>query len=178
MKSTLLFLSVALFSTLVSGQIKPPEKTEKSKLETFTLKTGSLIKKEFVLIGNAGKVEVTVLKLSDMVANTSISGIKLESSVYKSYGSSTKSCFLDSDEIDGLIKSGNLLLSSLDQPVDNYTEYVFTSRDGFQAGAYQSKKEWKYFLKLEKYDSDSNVWMEKQDFQKLIDLIGQAKTKL
>lgn len=177
MKQVLILLMLFVFTSAYS-QVKPPEKTEKSKLETFTLKTGSLIKKDFITIGTAGKVEVTVLKLSDLVASSNISGIKLETSIYKSYGSSTKSCFLDSDEIDGLVKSGNLLLSTLNQSTDTYTEYVFTSRDGFQAGAYQSKKEWKYFLKLEKYDSDSNVWLEKQDFQKLIDLLTEAKAKL
>lgn len=176
-RSASLFITIILSYSLFC-QVKPTENSEKSKLEAFTLKTGSLIKKEFITIGTAGKVEVTVLKIEDLVANSKISGLKLESSFYKSYGTSTKSCFLDSDEIDGLVKSGNLLLSTLSQPVETYTEYVFTSRDGFQAGAYQSKKEWKYFLKLEKYDSDANVWLEKEDFKKLIDLISQAKEKL
>ncbi|MFN8291603.1 MAG: hypothetical protein U0U70_15205 [Chitinophagaceae bacterium] len=178
MKRASFLFAVLFVSSITICQTKPADKTEKSKLETFTLKTGSLIKKEFLPVGSAGKVEVSVLKLSDLVANTTISGIRFETSVQRSYGSSSKYCFLDSDEIDGLIKSGNLLLSSLNQPAETYTEYQFTSRDGFQAGAFLSKKQWSYFLKLDKYDSDSNVWLEREDFQKLIDLLGQAKAKL
>lgn len=172
---TCLLLSVA-FCSLAFAQVKPTP--EKSKLENFSLKTGSLIKKEFIDIGTVAKVEVRVLKITDLVANTSITGIKLQTTVYKSYGSDTKACFLDSDEIDGLLKSGNMLLGTLSGPADNYTEYIFSSRDGFQAGAYQAKREWKYFLQMDRYDSGSSVWLEKEDFQKLLDLLTQAKAKL
>lgn len=177
-KINLLLVTVMLYS-FTSAQTKPAQTNEeKSKLETITLKTGALLKKEFIEAGTAGRVTVSILKITDFSTNTTTSGIKLEATVVKSYGADTKSCFLDADEIDGLIKSGNHLLTNLTELGDNYTEYIFKSRDGFQAGAFQSKKEWKYFIQLDKYDRDSNVYMSKEDFKKLIDLITEAKGKL
>jgi hypothetical protein len=84
---------------------------------------------------------------------------------------------LDVDEVDGLLKCGKYLLESL-KNAENYVEYQFTSRDGFQAGAYQDKTDWRYFLKLEKYDSDSYVFLDRDEFEKLIEMISNAKGKL
>jgi len=179
---TLLFATFIAFMplTLLSqGAKEVKEVSEKSKIENFSLKTGSLIKKDFLEIGTVKGVEVQIVILSDILANTKLSGIKLMASVYKSYGSSDKSCFLDVDEVEAFVKSGKYLSESLNEKADNYIEYQFTSRDGFQAGAYSDKKDsWKYYLKLEKYDSDSYVFMNKDDFQKLIELVNSAKAKL
>jgi hypothetical protein len=154
--------------------------SEKSKLETFSLKTGSLIKKEFTKIDEIKKVEIQTLVITDLLSKTSTKGIKLETSVSKSYGSSTKACFLDADEIDGFVRSGQLLLQELaTAKSDNYIEYQYTSRDGFQSGAYSNdKKEWSYFLKLEKFDGDSYVFLSKADFEKIIAAIETAKSRL
>jgi hypothetical protein len=156
------------------------ESHEKSKVETFSLKTGSLIKKEFIEVGTIKKVEIKSLKITDMLAKTSISGIKLETDIYKSYGNTTKSCFLDSDEIDGFIKSGKLLIEALATGnTTNYTEFQFTSRDGFQAGAFSNDKgNWSFFLKLEKFDSDSYVFLNKEEFEKILSTVEDAKAKL
>ncbi|NML23381.1 hypothetical protein HHL16_21050 [Pseudoflavitalea sp. G-6-1-2] len=174
MKKTLLITAVLMFSIItLNAQQSPKEKesTEKSKLEAFSLKTGSLIKKEFKTLGTVKKVEIKTLILTDVLSDSKISGIKLETSVYKSYGSTTKSCFLDSDEIEAFLKSANYLMSSIGSPGELYSEFQFTSRDGFQAGCYKEKDIWKYFIKLEKYDGDSYVFLDKDDFQKLIDTI-------
>lgn len=179
MKRFNLLLVVVMLYSFASAQTKPAQSNEeKSKLETITLKTGALLKKEFIDAGTAGRVTVNVLKITDFSTNTTTSGIKLEAAITKTYGSSTKSCFLDADEVDALLKSGNHLLNNLNELSENYTEYIFRSRDGFQAGAFQSKKEWKYFIQLDKYDGDSNVFMSKEDFKKMIDLITTAKSKL
>lgn len=176
------FLISLFFVPLISFSQTTEKKNDqtKSKLEVFSLKTGSLIKKEFIDIGEVKKVEIKNLIITDLLTKTEVKGIKMETSVYKSYGSTTKSCFLDADEIDGFIKSGKLLLQELaTSKTDNYTEYQFTSRDGFQSGAYISdKKEWKYFLKLDEYDSDSYVWLSKDDFEKMMNAIESAKAKL
>lgn len=152
------------------------EAAEKSKIETFSLKTGSLIKKELVTVGTTKRVEVSKLIITDITTNTSISGIKLETYVDKTYGGSTKSCFLDTDEIEAFLKAAKYLAELAPSTSGNYTELQFTSRDGFQAGAYfDKKKSWKYFLKLERYDNESFVLMEKEDFQKLHDLLLEFK---
>lgn len=149
---------------------------EKSKIETFSLKTGSLFKKEFINIGKAKQVEVSKLILTNISTNSSITGVKLETYVTKTYGGSTKSCFLDADEIEAFLKAAKYLAELSPSTSGNYIELQFTSRDGFQAGAYFDKKyNWKYFLKLERYDGDSYVFLERADFQKLHDLLATFK---
>lgn len=152
------------------------EVLEKSKIEAFSLKTGSLIKKEFINLGKAKGVEVSKLIITDISTNTSITGVKLEAYVTKTYGGDNKSCFLDADEIEAFLKSGKYLAKLAPSDSGNYIELQFTSRDGFQAGAFFEKKgDWRYFLKLERYDSDSYVFLEKTDFQKLYDLLATFK---
>lgn len=180
-KTTFIFITfLTIYFQTVGQTAKTSEKAgERSKVESFSLKTGSLIKKVFFDIGTAKGIEIKVLHLTDLLSNIKLSGIKLETSVTKSYGSTEKSCFLDFDEIDALLKSAKLLIESLKSSEDVYSEYLFTSRDGFQAGAFSDRKEgWSYFLKLERYDNDSYIFMNKSDFQKMMDLISQAKSKL
>lgn len=174
----IVLLCLPLFTLAQTAEKK--SETSQSKVETFSLKTGSLIKKEFVDIETIKKVQIQNLTITDLLTKTEVKGIKLETSVYKSYGSATKSCFLDADEIDGFIKSGRLLLQELaTSKTDNYIEYQFTSRDGFQSGAYiNEKKEWKYFLRLDKYDSDTYVWLVRDDFERIVNAIENAKSKL
>jgi hypothetical protein len=144
---------------------------EKSKIENFSLKKGILIKKDFAMLGTVKKIEVQALKLTDVITGVTISGIKLKTS-----GHSERVCFLDADEVDGFLKSGKYLLKSL-KPSDNYVEYQFTSRDGFQTGACQKKDERSYYLKLEKQDNDSYVFLEEADFERLINMVAKAKVK-
>lgn len=180
MLKCIFFVGLIFTSSITYSQTSQQNQlnSEKSKLETFSLKTGSLIKKEFQDVGTVKKVEIQYLKITDILSKTNVTGIKLETTVSKSYGVSTVSCFLDLDEVDAFVKSGKLLIESLagGQPQE-YTEFQFTSRDGFQAGAYTSEGEWKYFLKLKRYDSDSYIFLTKNDFTEIIKTIESAKIK-
>lgn len=180
MKQFTILLSLLICYYSLSAQTaQQKSESEKSKIETFSLKTGSLFKKEFKDVGEVKRVKIQSLKITDMLSKNGVSGIKLETSVSKSYGSTEKSCFLDIDEIDAFVKSGKLLIETLanGSPTD-YTEFQFTSRGGFQAGAFSSKSDWSYFMKLEKYDSDSYVFLSKDDFSKIINTIEAAKPLL
>lgn len=176
MKPTILLICLFASTSLFSQATKQPqEPQEKSKIETFALKTGSLFKKEFTDLGTVKRVEVQKLTITDVLTNAAMTGVHLKTTIQKSYGSATASCFLDTDEIDGFLKSAKFL-EALPAANDSYQEYQFTSRDGFQAGAYSDKKAgWKYFLKLERFDSDSYVFLDKDDFKKLSDMVSGLK---
>ncbi len=47
-----------------------------------------------------------------------------------------------------------------------------------QFNGYWSKETWSTYLKLEKYDKDSYVFLGKDDFPTLLELLEQAKKKL
>lgn len=91
----------------------------------------------------------------------------------------TKVAILDVDEIDGLMKSIKLMQDKvmLTVPV-NYTEVYYRSRGGFEGGCFTSKGAWSCYLKLEKYDSKSYVWLESADLTTLYGLLEQAKAKM
>ena len=60
----------------------------------------------------------------------------------------------------------------------NYTEVSFRSRSGFDAGCYSKKDGWSAYMKLEKFDSNSYVFMDKEDLIKLLILLEKAKVLL
>ena len=60
----------------------------------------------------------------------------------------------------------------------NYSEVSFRSRSGFEAGCFTSKNSWTTYLKLERYDSNSYVFMDKEDMDKLLTILEEAKAKL
>jgi hypothetical protein len=160
--------------------ISQKEQSVKSKLETFGEKSGTLIQKTYIDVGKVNSLVVQILTIENLTDNTKISGLVFEASVYSSLGSDTKRCFLDADEVEGLIKSLTYFKDKIfpTSPA-NYTETGFTSRTGFEATAFQdNKKKWSIALKLEKYDSRSSVYFKDGDLNELIAVIEKAKSQL
>jgi hypothetical protein len=152
---------------------------DQSNIEKFSAKSGTLIEKQFVDIGSLKQVKVQLLIITDMIVGSKVSGVRLEYVASSRYSSDTKVTFLDSDEVDGLIKSITILKSRvLNSTRDNYTEIVFRSRSGFEAGGYFSEGKWTTFVKLERFDKDSYVFMKPDDFDTLLGLLQQAKPRL
>ncbi len=130
-------------------------------------------------MGSTRKVVLEILKISDVMNNATIDGIKFNTTVVnKNNGTETKFNYLDSDEVDAFLKSAKFLLSSLSTPGDNYTEYQFVSRGGLMAGVYSSKSGWNYYLKLDKNDPGSYAFVSKEDFQDITRTVEQAKNRL
>lgn len=172
-------LLLSIFSYAYIGVAFSQNGTEspksQSKLEVFTSKSGTLIKKEFTDIGTVKTCEVKVLKVTDLISGESFSGVKL--STQTTYGD--KSTLLDSDELDGLLKSLNLIKEKiLNTTPEIYTEVVYKSRDGFQAGCYNDKNNWSLFLKIDQYDDKTYIWCKSEHLDKMMLILSDAKTKL
>ena len=151
---------------------------EQSNIEKFSAKSGTLIEKKFIDIGKLKDVKVQVLVITDMMGNAKVSGVRFEIEKAGRYTSDTKVAFLDQDEVDGLVKSINILKTSvLGTTRDSYTEIAFRSRSGFEAGAYFGEGKWTTFMKLERFDKDSYVFLQPEDFDTLASLLQQAKQK-
>jgi hypothetical protein len=172
-KIVILFLLVA---SITHGQTI--EKL-KSNAEIFSTKSGTLIKKEFVDIGKVKDAKVSVIHYTDMIDDKKVSSVNFKYEHTSKYSKSTKSASLDADEIEGLIKSIKLIQEKIFSTTpDKYTEVSFFSRSGFSAGCYWSSDKWKTYIRLEKFDSDSYVFLQKEDFKNLLELLEKAKTKL
>jgi hypothetical protein len=125
------------------------------------------------------KCEIQVAKFADLISGQKSSAVRFEYEYKSSYTSDTKVALLDDDEIEGLMKSIKIIQEKvLPTSAANYTEVNFKSRSGFMAGCFSKKDSWTAFMKLERFDSNSYVFIEKEDLSQLLDLLQQAKLKM
>jgi len=152
---------------------------ELSNAEKFSTKSGLLIQKEYLEIGSIKGVNIKVVHFTDLINNKKRSALKFEYESIGKYASTTKTAILDPDEIDVLIRSITIIQNKIfPKSALNYTEVSFKSRGGFEAGCFLSKDSWSTYLKLEKHDKDSYVFLEKEDFPTLLKQLEVAKSKL
>lgn len=173
-------ITTAVF--LVSLQLfaqTPAKEKELSNAEVFSAKAGALMQKEFVEIGTIKKAKIQVLYYTDLISNTKTNALKFEYDVASTYSTDTKVAILDVDEIDGLMKSIKLMQDNVMLTIPaNYTEVYYRSRGGFECGCFTSKGAWSCYLKLEKYDGKSYVWLESADLTVVYGFLEQANAKM
>lgn len=178
MKPITTTIALFLVVTLAYGQASEKRYTQ---AEEFSLKSGTLIRKEFIDVGTIKGIEVQVLKVSDLHSGNGISALRLNRSVQGRYTSASHTAALDADELDDLMRAiNNLKMNVFPTSPYTYTEVTFQSKAGFEAGAYydQDRMKWVAYLRLEKYDRDSMVFLSVSDFDELLTLIGEAKQKM
>lgn len=178
-KLVIIVLTLATQFAFAQTAKNQTKEQDQSNAEKFSSKSGTLIQKEFFEIGTIKKCELKVIHYTDLVDQQHTSSLKFEFEYSSSYTTDTKMAVLDADEIDGLIKSIKLMQEKIFPSTPaNYTEVSFKSRGGFESGCYWSKGEWKTYMKLEKFDGNSYVFLSKDDFPSLLTLLEQAKAKL
>ncbi len=179
MRKTTLTLGLIITGFAISAQQPKVKEQATCNAEKFSERSGSLIQKEFFEIGEIKKCELKVIHYKDLISIQKTSALKFEYEYKSSYSSDTKTALLDADEIDGLIKSIKIIQESIfPSTPSNYTEVSFRSRSGFEAGCYSKKDSWSAYMKLESFDSNSFVFMDKEDLIKLLIILEQAKAKL
>lgn len=181
MKKQLIVLMLSMATLFAFGQTAQNQTKEQeiSNAEKFSAKAGTLLQKEFFEIGEIKGCKLTIIHYTDLIGTQKTSSLKFEYEYSGKYTSDTKAAVLDADEIDGLIKSITMMQEKIFPTTPStYTEVSFKSRGGFDAGCFSSKGTWSTYLKLEKFDKDSYVWLTKEDFPTLLNLLQQAKAKL
>jgi hypothetical protein len=173
----LLVISIIITSLFNSfGQTK---EQEISKADKFSSKAGTLIEKEFIDVGSVNKAKIRVIHYKDFISNDVLSAVRFELEVTSSISTDTKIASLDSDEIEGLIKSIKIMEDNVfNSKPTNYKEVTFKSRGGFESGCFWSKGEWSTYLKLEKFDNKSYVFLKRNEYPELLSLIEKAKSML
>lgn len=180
MMTLCLLLSVQQFSFAQTASVANAKHDEPtSNVEKFSNRSGTLMKKDFIDIGSLKKCEIKVNYFTDLIGGQKQSAVRFEYEYKSSYTSDTKIALLDADEIDGLMQSIKIMQDKVFASTPgNYTEVEFKSRSGFAAGCYSKNNTWSCYLKLERFDSNSYVWLDNQDMATLLELLQQAKTKL
>lgn len=170
------------FALSVFGQNSTAQQKEMtfSNAEKFSDKSGILLQKEFIdlgNVGNLGKCKIQVAIFTDLISKNSVKAVRLE--YYYPGDDNAKIALIDADEVDGALKSIKMLKESTftTQP-ENYTEVYFTSRSGFCVGAFYANKKWTTFMEIKRGGYHSYVSIKEDDFTNLYALFQQAKAKL
>jgi hypothetical protein len=178
MKRTGLFmLSLLIFSTVI-GQLK---ESPKSKTDIFSEKAGTLIQTETVPIASIKKLSVKVVHLTDLISGNKIAAVKLETTYSNSLGSDTKVGTIDQDEIADVLKSLIVIQDKLNGQPTISTDLIYTTRGGVEIGCFtgdDKKLTWNLYLKVEKYDGNSYVFLDKDQVRPLVEALQAAKEKL
>ncbi|MCM4161894.1 hypothetical protein FHG64_06300 [Antarcticibacterium flavum] len=174
----ILLISVLLITTYSFSQdIKKESENAKTKMETFASKTGVITKFTDTNLSN--------LKSSYTVAETRVRKISSgdnERYFYQiekpgKYSNSTAS--IEYSDLIEVIKAFHSLKSEVD--TDNnknpdYLENKFITEDGFQLGYFVRKGKTTWYMKLEKYGSDTTLFI--NDLDKIESNFIEAKNKI
>lgn len=178
MKKLLITSALSLFAFFSFGQAPDSKDKARSNAENFEIRSGKLIRKEHVKVGTIKGCEIMALHLEDLISKEKSTGVRFEYEYRNSSVSDTKVAVLDPDEVEALIKSLKKIQAEiLPKAAEHYTEVSFRSRSGFEAGCYfdVDKKDWSTYLKLEKFDGRSYVFLKAADFPQLIELLVKAQ---
>ncbi|MDD4492365.1 MAG: hypothetical protein PHV09_07565 [Bacteroidales bacterium] len=176
----ILLITMLLFAIQFMAQAQEKEKVL-SQADQFSSMSGTLIQKEFIEIGKIRALDVKVLKIKDLNSGTKMSALRFEYTSPGAYSSNTHLATLDTDEIEGLIKTiTNIQTNVINTTSPNYTEYIYRSKTGLEFGAFCSKSEsnWVPFIKLDKYSNNSLYPLKIEDITKLLELIKKAQEVL
>ena len=160
-----LFIILLLSTCLTSfGQdTKKEAESIKTKMDAFSSKTGVIIKFiETNLPNLATKYEAVETRIRRFVGGSGAYFYQIEKS--GKYGSTTAS--IEYSDLVEVNKAITALRSQVEADValnPDYIENKFTTVDGFQIGYYVSKGKAQWFIKLEKYGSDSTVFIDNPD---------------
>jgi len=180
-KLSIITLMALTTLTVAVAQVKAPVQSNKSNIELLSEQTGTFVKREFIPVGKAKGVTVEILKITNLITDKVVSGVKLSGVYSSSYSSDTKSGFLDADEVDAFVNTLKYVKEKVfTSEIPAYsTEFNFNARGGVSGGAFLSGgKTWSGYVKLEQFDSNSYFFLKPEDFNALAELIVAAKSKL
>lgn len=170
MKKTLLLASGLLLSLSGFSQNEKVQ-LKKSNLETFSEQSGTFSKKQFITLGKVNNVTISIIKITDLITQKGISGIKFSGYIIGGNGNE-KTAFIDKDEVTNFLKAVSYINEKVFETPSptNSEEYNYYSRSSFSGGAFSSGKDWKGYLSLDNY-SESTFFFKKDDFKKIAVLI-------
>lgn len=177
MKHLITILALFIITAFYSQNSKKDSDKLKTKIEQFSSQTGVITKFTDTNLSN--------LKASYAFAKTRIRKLnsgdikrffyQIEKS--KKYGNTTAS--IEYTDLLEVIKALNILKSEVNNDITenpDYLENKFITEDGFQVGYYVSNGKVSWYLKLEKYDSDSTLFI--KDLASIELSFKEAKNKI
>ena len=178
MNKVLLFVLAAFVTVAGYAQTKASEDKSESKTLEFMAQGSSLIKKEFYDLETVKGVKCQVLIVTNLLQNTKLGCLRLETT-YTGYSTSdTYIGTLDYDEIDDCITSINYIKENILPSVpETYTETAYSTRDKIQVGAYYNEKKlaWTAYVYTKSYTSRSAEFFDSASLTSLVEVMTKAK---
>ncbi|MFC4739035.1 hypothetical protein ACFO3U_03420 [Flavobacterium ponti] len=181
------YITIMLFlvtSIVFSQDTNKEAEKEKTKIDAFYSKTGSIIKfTDYKITG--------IKSLYDGLTETRIRKIKSGTLVSYFFQIEKKGKYsnavasIEYSDLLEIIKALSPLKSEIEKDIASNPEYLenkFTTVDGFKIGYYVSKGKATWYMKLEKYGSDNTIYIEnietiEKTFEEAKNKIEELKTK-
>lgn len=177
MKKVFLFLAVALISVSAVAQDKAGEVSSSTSIN-FMSKDGVLLQKEFYDLPKIKGISFQVLIITDIVQNSKVGCLRIETKYYSNYVSDTYIGTLDADELGAAIKSLEYIKNNvITNAPGTYTEMTYRTRDKVEVGAYyNSKGNWVIYVEPKNYQSRSLETINESDLDSMIQTFKKAQT--
>lgn len=162
MKNSILILFIFIAFTTFSQETKKELEKEKTKIDAFASKTGTIIKLTDYKLTSiktlyGGLSETRIRKINSGALVSYFFQIEKQGK----YSTSTAS--IEYSDLLEVIKAINSLKSEVEKDMlsnPDYLENKFTTVDGFKVGYMISKGKVTWYLQLEKYGSDNSIFIE------------------
>ncbi len=178
MKKILSILTLLLFINSYSQVTDKEAEKERTKIDAFYSKTGSIIKiTDYkvagikVLYNGLTKTRVRKIKSGTLITYF----FQIEK--IGEYSSSVAS--IEYSDLIEVIKALTPLKSEIEKDIASNSEYLenkFTTVDGFKVGYFVNKGKATWFMKLEKYGSDNTIYVE--NIETIEKTFEEAKNKI
>ncbi|MCC7507713.1 MAG: hypothetical protein IT259_20555 [Saprospiraceae bacterium] len=182
MKTTVLLIALVLAPFLSFAQ---QQQRDLSRAEEMSAKSGTLIERRFNDLSQVKGINIQILTVIDLVTKDSINALYLSYVKSSTYSTDTKTAILDKDELAGLITSLRIITNEFQSERAAYTEITFMCGSGFKAGAYfdpspgaLQKKKWIGFVRLEQFDSNSQVFLSVDDLKMFLQIVEIANQRM
>jgi hypothetical protein len=177
-KSTFILVLILGTVTIYAQDIKKEAETVKTKMDAFASKTGIITKfTDTKLVGlktiYGDLAETRIRKVNSGTMTTFFYQIEKEGK----YSNSTAS--IEYTDLLEVIKAMATLKVEVEKDIaanPDYLENKFVTVDGFQVGYYVSKGKSRWYLKLEKFGSDSTLFIDNLDI--IATAFDEAKAKI
>jgi hypothetical protein len=149
-------------------------------VEAFLNVHSSLIYKTFYTVGNSRQFEVKVLTIKDMMTEKIEKGLVIAwSNPLGTYSTSDYRVFLDSDEVEDVLKAVTKMVTIVKANVqENYSEYNFTTRGGFRVSIFSDVgKPWRASIEKERF-SNSFKSFQPQELDNLLQSLIKGRDRI
>lgn len=177
-----IILTILLVCATISTFAQENENKSESKALDFMSASSALMKKESYDLGSVKGVKCQVLIITNVLQNTKIGCLRLETSYYAgNYSSDSYIGTLDYDEIEDCISSINYIKDNvLPNKPASYTEIEYSTRDNIEVGAYYNTKKssWTAYVYTKSYTSRSAEYFDSTSLSDLVAIMVQAKNMI